>query len=163
MQKNRGFTLIELMVTIAVLAIIATMAVPAYQDMMVAQNFNKSTQDFISTLSQARAKAVLERRMVKVQLQATSALPSVADTADQLNWKPNGSVILKNGSPVELVFGLTGGVFIKDPSDASKWIPAAADTTFSICNKTTGNNKKSKVVGVSRMGTLQQVTEGTCS
>jgi prepilin-type N-terminal cleavage/methylation domain-containing protein len=39
MGKNRGFTLIELMVTIAVLAIIAMMAAPAFSNMALATKF----------------------------------------------------------------------------------------------------------------------------
>jgi len=34
MQKNRGFTLIELMVTIAVLAIVASIAAPTFGDLL---------------------------------------------------------------------------------------------------------------------------------
>ena len=48
MQKNKGFTLIELMITIAVLAIIATMAAPSFSQMLnrnetvVCTSINKS-------------------------------------------------------------------------------------------------------------------------
>ncbi|MBC9228941.1 GspH/FimT family pseudopilin [bacterium SPL81] len=159
MGKSRGFTLIELMVTIAIFSIIAMMAVPAFGNMMLAQNFNKSTQELVSTLNEARAKAVLERREITVKLNNT--LPS-PNTPTQLNWLPIGESILKTGSPTEIVFGLTGGVFIKDPSDSTKWIPQTVTTTFTICNQYAGSNRKSKTVSISRMGTIQQITEGTC-
>ena len=41
MKKIQGFTLIELMVTIAVLAIIAMMAAPTFGDMLDKQNLNR--------------------------------------------------------------------------------------------------------------------------
>ena len=56
-NKHKGFTLIELMVTIAVMAIIAMMAAPSFGDMLQRQNLNKSTKELVATLNQARAKA----------------------------------------------------------------------------------------------------------
>jgi prepilin-type N-terminal cleavage/methylation domain len=67
MQKNNGFTLIELMVTIAVMAIIAMLAAPSFGDMIVRQNLKKSTNELIGVLNQTRAKAVLERRKHRCQ------------------------------------------------------------------------------------------------
>ena len=63
-KKNHGFTLIELMVTIAVMAIIATMAAPSFGNMLNRQDLNKSSQELIAILNKARSVAVLERRVV---------------------------------------------------------------------------------------------------
>ncbi|MDN5418428.1 MAG: prepilin-type N-terminal cleavage/methylation domain-containing protein, partial [Acinetobacter sp.] len=45
MQKNRGFTLIELMVTIAVLAIIASIAAPSFSENIIRQNLDSSGRE----------------------------------------------------------------------------------------------------------------------
>ena len=48
MKKNNGFTLIEMMVTIAIFAIIAAMAAPAFGKMVTRQKLNSNTYfDFI--------------------------------------------------------------------------------------------------------------------
>ena len=146
MQKSRGFTLVELIVTIAVLAIIATLAVPSFNNILLKQNLKKSTQELASVLVQARSKAALERREVTVQLN-TSA---IADSLTQLNWMPEGKAVLKTGSPTSITFLASG--LIKN---------ATTDTTFTICEKTSG--ELSRTVSISRMGTIQQITEGTCS
>lgn len=143
MQGKRGFTLIELMVTIAVMAIIAMIAAPSFGNLIARQNLNKSTQELIATLQNARAKAVLERSEITVKLNS-----EVADTSKQLNWKSSGKAVLVN-SPTEIKFIFNGGV--KD---------ATADTNFKICDKAGG--AKSKMVGISPMGTIQQIVEGTC-
>ncbi|APU47554.1 pilus assembly FimT family protein [Acinetobacter junii] len=145
MGKNRGFTLIELMVTIAILAIIATLAAPAFSNMALAQNFNKSTQNLVAQLNQARSTAVLERRSVEVKLNS-----SAADTASILNWQPEGSAILKTGSPTSITFLLSGSVKNFDADIKNK--------PFVVCNKSGGN--KSKRIDISLMGTVQ-ITEGT--
>ncbi|MEW5969127.1 pilus assembly FimT family protein [Acinetobacter pittii] len=143
---QEGFTLVELMVTIAVMAIIAMMAAPLFGDMLINQNLNKSTEDLISSIDQARMKAVLERRQIKVQLNSTYT----ADTNNQINWMPSGKAQLRTGSNTSLIFLMSG--LVKD---------ATGDTTFEICNKAGGD--KSKIISVSRMGVIQLTMMGTCS
>ncbi|NUF42593.1 GspH/FimT family pseudopilin [Acinetobacter pittii] len=136
----------ERMVTIAVMAIIAMMAAPLFGDMLINQNLNKSTEDLISSIDQARMKAVLERRQIKVQLNSTYT----ADTNNQINWMPSGKAQLRTGSNTSLIFLMSG--LVKD---------ATGDTTFEICNKAGGD--KSKIISVSRMGVIQLTMMGTCS
>lgn len=145
-QNNRGFTLIELMVTIAVLAIITTIAAPSFSNLLEKQNLNRSTQELISILKMARSKAVLERREVKVVLNSR-----VEDTPSQLNWNVQGKSHLKSGSPTEIIFQLNGGV--KNYSSDISGKP------FIICDKNGGS--RSKNVQVALMGTVE-VIEGTC-
>ncbi|MCE7532633.1 pilus assembly FimT family protein [Acinetobacter nosocomialis] len=143
---QEGFTLIELIVTIVVMAIIAVMAVPMFGDMLNNQNLNRSSEDLVSSINQARMKAIVERRQVKVQLNSTY----VADSDNQINWVPSGKAQLKTGSNTSIVFLMSG--LVKD---------ATGDTTFEICNTVSGN--KSKIINVSRMGSIQSITMGTCS
>lgn len=145
MQSRRGFTLVELMVTIAVVAILAMIAAPSFSNTLLKQNLNKSVQELSYVLTKARSKAALERREIVVKLDTAE----VADTASQLNWKPSGKAVLKTGSPTTLTFLPTG--LVKD---------ATNDTSFTVCEKLSGSF--SKTVSISRMGTIQQVTQGTC-
>ncbi|MEG2847017.1 MAG: prepilin-type N-terminal cleavage/methylation domain-containing protein, partial [Acinetobacter sp.] len=68
MRNNRGFTLVELMVTLAVLAIIAMMAVPFFGDMMLRQNLNKSQGELFAALNKAKSQALNKKRSVTVRL-----------------------------------------------------------------------------------------------
>lgn len=145
-KKNQGFTLIELMITIAILAIIATLAAPSFKNMILKQNLNKSTQELTLLFTDARAKAALERRNITVQLNTSV----VENTPTQLNWMPQGKAILKIGAPTSLVFLPTG--LVKD---------ATSDISFTVCDQTSGS--LSKTVIISKMGTIQHMVEGTCS
>ena len=60
-KKNQGFTLIELMVTVAVMAIIAMMAAPSFGDMLTKQNLKTTTYNMRDTLKEARSRAMLNR------------------------------------------------------------------------------------------------------
>ena len=146
MKKNKGFTLIELMVTIAVLAIVASIAAPSFGNLLQKQNLNRSAQELIGQLNSARSKAVLERREVTVMLNSLDA-----DTPTRLNWSPRGRASLKTGSPTTITFQLNGGV--------RDFATSISGRPFIICNESGGN--KSKNISLSLMGTIQ-VTEGTC-
>lgn len=143
MLKIRGFTLLELIVTMAITAIIATLAAPTFGDMQRGQNLNKSQQELIAVLNEARSKAVLERQEVVVRLNNNTA-----NTATQLNWMPTGSAILKSGSPLTITFRMNG------------LVNSTTSTSFIICDQLSG--KKSKTVVISKMGAIQNSMDGTC-
>ena len=143
-MKQGGFTLIELIVTMAVLAIIASFAAPSFGNMLNQQNLNRSVRDLAGTLAQARAKAALERRPVTVRLNS-----EIPDTDNQLNWSAQGQAILTSNTN-SVVFLPTG--LIQN---------AAGDIALTICDSGT-NGKSSKTISISRMGTIQPPVDGVC-
>ncbi|MEG2750054.1 MAG: prepilin-type N-terminal cleavage/methylation domain-containing protein, partial [Acinetobacter sp.] len=73
MQKSRGFTLIELMVTIVVLAIIATIAAPAFGDLVTQQKLNSSARELVMAINQAKSQAALVKKSVGLCLGRTQS------------------------------------------------------------------------------------------
>lgn len=72
-QTSKGFTLVELMVVIAVLAILAAVAVPSYRDLMDNYRVRQAGEDVISLISNARSGAVKLHREVRVSFAGTGA------------------------------------------------------------------------------------------
>jgi type IV fimbrial biogenesis protein FimT len=68
--RTRGFTLIELMVTVSVLAIALALAAPAFMQLIATNRLSGQTNEFIATLHLARSEAV--RRAQPVTLRANS-------------------------------------------------------------------------------------------
>ena len=66
MKLGRGFTLLELMVTIAVLAILATVGVPSFRDLIQNNRVTTQTNELVSALSFARTEAVKRGQSVEV-------------------------------------------------------------------------------------------------
>jgi type IV fimbrial biogenesis protein FimT len=66
MQMNRGFTLIELCVVLAVMAIVATFAVPSFFSWQLRDQVDARARALFSTLSLARAESV--RRGARITL-----------------------------------------------------------------------------------------------
>jgi type IV fimbrial biogenesis protein FimT len=65
-RVQRGFTLIELMVTIALLAIIMSLAVPSFQQTIASTKLTSTSTDLYSSLLQARADAISQGERMTV-------------------------------------------------------------------------------------------------
>lgn len=145
MQSSRGFTLIELMVTIAVIAILTMIAAPSMSNLIAKQQLNKSTRELAATLAQARSQAALLRRNVTVNLDSTNI-----NTATTFNWKPSGKSIYNTSSITSIVFEPVGKI-----QNTSGTNPC-----LEICIKNADCSQARKIT-ISLMGTASQ-SEGTC-
>ncbi|GAB1407093.1 hypothetical protein MASR1M8_10120 [Thermomonas brevis] len=64
--RGKGFTLVELMVTVAVLAIVATLAVPSFNNLIRGNRLVSSANEMVTLLQTARAAAIGHRARVLV-------------------------------------------------------------------------------------------------
>ena len=113
MTKMNGFTLIELLVTIAVIAILATIAVPSFNSILNNQKLNASTRELMSKIAEARTQALTLRQTTGV------CLSTVSDCASALSISTNQTnriyiaqldknVIAGTGSASQIVFRVEG-------------------------------------------------------
>lgn len=169
MRTNRGFTLIELMVTIAVLAIIATLAAPSFGNLVVRQKLNSNARDFIATLNQAKSQAALLRTTVAVCPNktnsdddfkkdecATALIPEYTATSPPLTNTQKQSVLVDRVYLVDIdprvtvqSTSATGALFNTTGS-------VTTQASFNICAY--GN---SRTITVQRLGAISQ-SSGTC-
>lgn len=139
MFTQRGFTLIEMLVTIAIISILAMIAFPTFSDLNKRYQLNSSSRALAEAIFKARAQAALLNREVTVKLDSADA-----DTERAFNWKPRGDAVLK-GSTTSVVFRANGSV--------------AQAASIMVCNSA---NTKSYTVDVSILGAVQQ-KKGNCS
>lgn len=63
---NRGFTLVELMVTVAVVAIVSGIAIPSFNSMIINNRSVNIANEFVDALSFARAQAVTRPARISI-------------------------------------------------------------------------------------------------
>ncbi|MFU8819991.1 MAG: GspH/FimT family pseudopilin [Gammaproteobacteria bacterium] len=102
MKVCRGFTLLELMVAIAVLAILATVGVPSFRDLIQNNRVTTQTNELVTALNFARAEAVKRGRTVRVTV--TQAAPGWTATVflDPAGDNETLRVVNRQGSIVSL-------------------------------------------------------------
>jgi type IV fimbrial biogenesis protein FimT len=65
--KFRGFTLVELLVVVALLAIIAGLAAPSFQRTIARQKLSLAASDLMASVMQARSEAIKNNQQTVVQ------------------------------------------------------------------------------------------------
>ena len=84
MKKTRGFTLVELMVTLAIAVILLSMGVPSMHDLIRNNRLSSATNQFVSSLNIARSEAIKQGRNATVCVSDTQNSCSGADWG--LGW-----------------------------------------------------------------------------
>ncbi|WP_180180618.1 Tfp pilus assembly protein FimT/FimU [Acinetobacter sp. YH01021] len=168
MQKNKGFTLIELMVTIAVLGIIATIAAPSFSEMMKSYKLIQTKKQIMQALNEGRSRAAASRAPVVVCPGKINGLTTM--TADQClidagvsstglePYKDSNRVILINvkdsvkvNGDTMLIFGQTGASLDSIVSG----VPKARKIT--VCS-----DKKSVEIVITLLGNIAVNSSGAC-
>lgn len=115
----RGFTLVELVITIAIAAIFASLAAPGFRQLIASQRIRTASFDLVSALGYARSEAV--KRNTPVALRAGASADGawtagwrVVDLSDTTvilrSWTAGSNLALteKASNQTSVAFGLDG-------------------------------------------------------
>ena len=170
-KKNHGFTLIELMVTIAVIAIIAMMAVPSMGNLMAKQRLNTTAKDLAYIFSQARSQSAVLRKEVTVKFAGG------VNDATNFYWAPRYDDIKLTSDTTDVVFQPIGLVTSRqimilnpafkeaqpeNPETNPRKIPKAVPLIFTLCST---KLNASKEINISKTGIIEKIEDkqGACS
>lgn len=86
MKTNNGFTLVELMVTIAIAAILMAIAVPSFNNMLADNRLATETNDVIGAIQFTRSEAIRRNRTITFCRAASAAANTCTGGANWTDW-----------------------------------------------------------------------------
>lgn len=171
-RAARGFSLMELMITLAVLAILLSLAVPSFTSVINANRLTAQANELVADLQLARTEAIRRNQRVTVCPSLDNATCAAGGSwANRIVIAPVGAgneVIRVSASrpPLQLSGGVTSIVFRPDgiARDAAGLL---LSTTLTVCLPTTTPQQNVRQVALqsgSRVSTSSSVhsTPGAC-
>ncbi len=142
-----GFTLIELMVTVAVLAIVASIAVPAMQSLIAANRLSGATTEVVAALQLARSEAI--RRNAPVTVCGTSDGTSCASETSWSRWIVTGRDNYSGNTEVIRDSSVEGTMQVSGPEDGIRFRPSGlldAQAVVTVCLPVSNPAENQRVV-----------------
>ncbi|WP_132976019.1 GspH/FimT family pseudopilin [Thiobaca trueperi] len=99
-QHMAGVTLVELVITLSIAAILMTIAVPSFQDLMRTNRTATQVNEFLTALNLARSEAVKRGASVSV---CSSTNSTACRTANTTNWADGWILYVTGSSPLEIL------------------------------------------------------------
>ncbi|MGP4715991.1 pilus assembly FimT family protein [Psychrobacter sp. T6-6] len=152
LMANSGFTLIELMVTIAVLAIIVSIAAPSISTQLANQRVKSTASTITSILKDAKVESVIRRQNIQVVY---------SDTAKTIVLKNTSGTVLtsydiNSRSTVSITPNSTNTVTFQP----NKVTANGVKVTYTICDNNTAATPRK--IEVSTIASISHKLEGTC-
>jgi len=156
MKKTNGFTLIELMVTLSIAAILLTIGVPSLNKLISKNKITSQNNILISFLQNARMEAVKQNRTAEVCVDDTPSTNSCdgndwttglklwIDQNNDNTVDTNEVIRLYNASPSDITIsaaGFTNSNFIKYGATGI----SESTGTFDICNSSQSAESGSRI------------------
>lgn len=183
-RRVRGFTLIEMLVVIALIAIFVTVAVPSYHKMLQDNRIISALNSFAGTLAESRSEAVTRGVTVVVcpSSNATSTTPTCATTGTDwaggwISFVPaagstsfsSGDTLLRQHGPVggtitmgNIGSGTNGNYIAFDRMGFAQGTFAAGTSSLTVVAcPTDGNVKQARAIVLGLSGSVRTATDTT--
>lgn len=154
MLHHRGFSLLELMVVLAIVAILAGIAAPSFSNLIQDNRLSSATNRLLNALQVARSEAVTLRSAIKV-CAANTALSACDNSTD---WK-NGVLIMRGATLLRAVPSAQTGVNVA--ASAQEVVYQGNGTTSAATITVSDSRGKQQVIKVNAIG--QACSGSACS
>ena len=153
MRKNSGFTIYELMVTIAIMAVIAAITMPPYLKWYRTSRLRSAVSSFTVDLEMAKTEAIRENDLVVIEFNPGSYKIFVDSNKD---WDSNGeNILLDRVLPPSVSIDTANlnfpGAFTDKVRFNSRGIPADIVTPETVGIIQAGNNRQ---ITINRLGNI---------
>ena len=165
-NKIQGFTLLELMITVSIAAILTMVGIPSFMGLIRDSRMTANTNDFLTTLNYARSEAATRNENVIVQSKSGINLDwkdgwdiyidansdNIVDAGELLKTHdalPAGYTLTSNNFNTQVEYGPTG------------MITTSINASFFVCLNADASTARAVIVN--RLGRARVDTASTCS
>ena len=152
LTSSKGFTLVELLITLAIAAIILSMAVPSFSSIITNNRITTQTNELISSLSYARSEAV--RRSELISLNSGSA-----DWHTGWTIQDNLNNVIRNHPAFDGASTLTGPA-VPITYLATGFVAGGNEIEFTLCDDSPDSTGRSILISVTGRAS---VTDTPCN
>ena len=161
--RSHGFTLVELMVTVAVIGILAVIAVPGMTALINNSRLNAQAEELVSSLQLARAEAV--RRNARVTVCPSTDGSTCASSTSWSGWVIRGHDNVNDVDDVIRNNSVAGNVQISGPAAGIVFKPSGlidAQQVVTVCMPTSNPtyNQRALTVMISGVVSSSKVNGG---
>jgi type IV fimbrial biogenesis protein FimT len=154
----QGFTLIELVVTISIVAILASLAVPAFNEAMLGSKLTSLANNFVASAQLARSEAIKRN--------AAATLCASSDGSTCTGAWEDGWIVLAGGTVVYSQTKFPNGFVLSGDVTTLNFQPTGVGATaanLTLCRATPDIGSLQRVIRVSATGRpgVEKVTGAT--
>ena len=155
-KTSSGFTLIELMVTIAVLAIIVSIAAPSMNTQFANQRVKSTTSTLLTALKEAKVESIIRRQNITVIYDDTVSPQTITLQANNVDIS---SYDISDRSTVTQT--ITPSTVTSIVFKPNKTIDNSATVLYTICDSGS-DNETPKQVELTTIANVNTINAGSC-
>ena len=161
-MSSSGFTLIELMVTIAVLAIIVGIAAPSVSTQLANQRVKSTTATLANALKEAKVESIIRRQNVKVIYDATTTPKTISLKAVNTPPASDTNISVYNiGKQSIITQTITPSTVSNIIFQPNKKMAKNITVVYTICDSGS-NSETPKQVNLTNIANVNIVNAGSC-
>jgi type IV fimbrial biogenesis protein FimT len=163
-SRSRGFTLIELMVTITVLAILLMVAVPSFDGIRLSSRLTSYATELVAGSQLARTEAIKRNAAVTMCVSSNGTSCSTSG-----GWE-SGWIVLSGTTVIQKQPAAAAGYKLTEAGGATSFTfestgVGASQATVTICRASPSVGGQERVVKISATGraSITRTALGTCA
>lgn len=146
LMKNHGFTLLELMITLVIMAIMLSWAVPGFQELVRQNRLTTATNELVTALNLARSEAIKRGRTVTVTPSGGDWGAGWTTTTTDLD---GNAVTVNTGNGISGTLSMSGGAATFSFSASGFRNDGNGLSQISVCDS---GSSRGRQISVSVMG-----------